>query len=532
MSRRTSPTGLLAGALLVLSGTASAQCRLWSGAFSGPQALDDSVFALATFDDGTGRALYAGGRFTQSAGGAALSHIARWNGTSWSPVGGGIAGPQGTAVTKLFEHDDGSGPALYAGGYFTSAGGVPAVGFARWNGSTWSTIGNLSANGTVQSFAIWDDGTGPALFVGGAFSSIGGVPANNIAKWNGATWSTLGAGTAGGGLGWGPDVHALAVYDDGSGPALFAGGGFTSPASQIAKWNGSSWSPVGGGTSGVGGVYALAAFDDGSGPALFVGGNIGSTGLKRWNGTTFTDIPVGSATYALETFDDGSGPALYVGHYGMGGPRRWTGSWSSLGSGTNEAVYALEPLGSTLFAGGLFTRAGGMPSDRVAAWEPCASGTFSPFCLGDGTGGGWICPCGNHVGSPGHGCGNSAGTGGGLLGASGSTAPDTLVLSVTGLTPNAFCLFFQASAMTPAAVFGDGVRCAGGNLVRLYTRQASGGAASAPGAGDVSISARSAAAGDPLGPLSTRVYQVYYRDPTVFGCAATFNITNGLRITW
>ena len=35
-----------------------------------------------------------------------------------------------------------SGTNLYAGGYFTTAGGVPANYIAKWDGSAWSALGS------------------------------------------------------------------------------------------------------------------------------------------------------------------------------------------------------------------------------------------------------------------------------------------------------------------------------------------------------------------------------------------------------
>jgi hypothetical protein len=58
----------------------------------------------------------------------------------------------------------------------------------------------------------------------------------------------------------------------------------------------------------------------------------------------------------------------------------------------------------------------------------------------------------------------------------------------------------------------------------------------APHPGDLSITARSAAAGDPIPPGATRFYQVYYRDPSGTFCpnppGNTWNVSSGLRITW
>jgi len=82
------------------------------------------VRALAVFDDGSGPALYAGGSFTRAGGGAA-NGIARWDGSGWSALGSGV-GPSGRIVDALTVFDDGSGPALCVGGSFTLAGGATA----------------------------------------------------------------------------------------------------------------------------------------------------------------------------------------------------------------------------------------------------------------------------------------------------------------------------------------------------------------------------------------------------------------------
>jgi hypothetical protein len=84
--------------------------------------------------------------------------------------------------------------------------------------------------------------------------------------------------------------------------------------------------------------------------------------------------------------------------------------------------------------------------------------------------------------------------------------------------------------------FGQGVRCVGGTLKRLYVRSPGGtGGISVPQVGDNSVSAQSALLGDVIAPGSTRYYMAYYRDPIVLGgCAAsaTFNATNALSVAW
>jgi hypothetical protein len=158
---------------------------------------------------------------------------------------------------------------------------------------------------------------------------------------------------------------------------------------------------------------------------------------------------------------------------------------------------------------------------------------ITSMCAGDGTLA--ACPCGNS-GASGRGCENSAATGGGVLAFGGDTAPDSLVLQASGLLPNASAIFLQGSANIAPLPFGDGMRCAGGTLKRLYLKSASAGAASAPQAGDPPVTLRSAALGDPIPPGDRRYYQVYYRDPNPAFCpaptGATWNITNSLRVYW
>jgi hypothetical protein len=142
--------------------------------------VNGGVDALAVFDDGSGSALYAGGEFT-TAGGISANGIAKWNGSSWSALGSGMAASGPPIVKALTPFDDGSGPALYAGGYFTTAGGVPANGIARWDGSSWSALG--SGAGIVYALAVFDAGSGPALYVGGGFTTVLDSGDSYLAKW-------------------------------------------------------------------------------------------------------------------------------------------------------------------------------------------------------------------------------------------------------------------------------------------------------------------------------------------------------------
>jgi len=120
--------------------------------------------------------------------------------------------------------------------------------------------------------------------------------------------------------------------------------------------------------------------------------------------------------------------------------------------------------------------------DDFAIVDPGCGGVQA-FCFGDGSGP--ICPCFNNGGT-GRGCENSASTGGAILTATGtsSLSADTLVLSSSGERPTSFSIFLQGDAEVSGTNFGDGLRCAGGNLKRLYSRNAVAGSVTAPTGGD------------------------------------------------
>ncbi len=164
-----------------------------------------------------------------------------------------------------------------------------------------------------------------------------------------------------------------------------------------------------------------------------------------------------------------------------------------------------------------------------------AASAFVPFCFGDGS---LVpCPCGNS-GVAGHGCENSLSTGGALLTATGeaSLSADTVQFTCSGERPTSLSIVLQGSLPIAPLSYGDGLRCVGGVLKRLYTKNAVAGVVIAPQGGDLSVSARSATAGDPISLGATRNCQVYYRDPAPSFCpnppGSTFNISNGIAVAW
>lgn len=156
--------------------------------------------------------------------------------------------------------------------------------------------------------------------------------------------------------------------------------------------------------------------------------------------------------------------------------------------------------------------------------------SITPVCFGDGTG--TPCPCGN-AGTAGNGCAHSLNAAGAHLAAQGipSVSNDSLLLVGTGMT-NSAVLYFQGTSPVAGgagSVFGDGLRCAGGTVVRLGTKQNVGGSSSYPEILDPLVSIRGGITGGP----QSRTYQCWYRNADPAFCTVdTFNLSNGVTVVW
>ncbi len=169
---------------------------------------------------------------------------------------------------------------------------------------------------------------------------------------------------------------------------------------------------------------------------------------------------------------------------------------------------------------------------RAYVFQLLSDAQDGSFCFGDGldTSHTTNCPCAN-TGAAGRGCANSVDAAGARLFATGSAAADDVVLRASGMPATVACIYLQGDALDDA-VFGDGVRCAGGALLRLRTKLNAGGASSFPEAGvdTITLSARGGVA---PGSGALRLYQTYYRNSAAAFCPPeTFNASNGWRQVW
>jgi len=350
----------------------------WSALGSG---MGGPVSALAV----SGTNLYAGGNFS-TAGGRSASRIAKWDGSTWSALGSGMLDPDHPGNTPTVSALAVSGTDLYAGGDFTTAGGVPTKYIAKWAEEVraWSGLGALlGVNARVNSLAV----SGTDLYAAGDFSKAGGVPANRIAKWNGSAWSALGSGING-------NVNALAV----SGSSLYAGGNFLSaggvPVNRIARWDGSAWSALGSGMNGDVNALAVSATNLYAGGSFATAGGVPANYIARWDGTAWSTL--GSGMDALVSALVVSGSEVYAGGDFSTYVAKWDGSgWTALGGGFGNGLYsthitALAVSGSTLYAQGYFSTINWQVwahVDAIAKWDGSVWSSLGGSSLGTGGGG-------------------------------------------------------------------------------------------------------------------------------------------------
>lgn len=309
--------------------------------------------------------IYAGGSFSD-AGGTLVNGMAKWDGSSWSDMGGG--GDNTSRAIAVAGNGD-----VYVGGEFFQVGGsVTVKGIAKWDGSIWSALGGGLASGTVYAIAIDDQDN---VYIGGTFLAVDGTTMNRVAKWNGSAWSALGTGAN---VGVNNGVYSL--YYDNASDLLYVGGFFsgaanaTIPVNNIAAWNSNTntWSAVGDGLDSS--VMAIT----GHGSTVYAGGsfqNSGATSINyvaQWNGSSWSQVGSGLDGTVSALVFDGAG-TLFAGGTCTEMIQRFDGSsWSSVGGGMVgsgcPSVGELVSDGSNVYAGGGFHTSGGVSTENIAVW--------------------------------------------------------------------------------------------------------------------------------------------------------------------
>ncbi|MCY2960438.1 MAG: FG-GAP-like repeat-containing protein [Planctomycetota bacterium] len=293
-----------------------------------------------------------------------------------------------------------------------------------------------------------------------------------------------------------------------AGVSVLAGGAFSAPTLAVGAGTKLTFTNASGANTNLTCTTAPYAFDSGT----------------LANGATYDAVLVEPGVYAFQNTVSATTCTVTV------AGATSTGAWRKAGPQIQRYTLT-DTLGGTAVRVCFELRARDWPGNVRAVTgcfdvTPVLTGTG--YCSGDGSA--TACPCGN-AGGTGRGCGNSVNASGALLVATGaaSLTGDTLILSGNGM-PNSSALYFQGTGQQGGglgSVFGDGLRCASGSVVRLGTKTNSAGASSYPVGADPTVSVKGLIAAP-----GTRTYQVWYRNAAAFCSVDTFNLSNGLSVVW
>lgn len=261
--------------------------------------------AAGTYNDAydlvpRGNEIFVVGNFTNFDNDADADYVAAYDRSAgtWSPVGTGL---NGTAYRGKLGPDG----KLYVGGGFTTAGGTTVRGIASWDGSTWAALGPPSSGSNVFDFA-WDHAGN--LWVVGNFTNWDGIAnADYVVYWDGSAWAAPAVGANG--IAYSIDVDR--------GGKVWIGGAFTSiggvTVDGIAYWDGSVYTRPG--SDSLAEVRAVYAANDGK---VWIGGNF-TDKFYYWNGSAWIapdDLPNSTVNRIVP---DGNGNVFVVGNFTSAG---------------------------------------------------------------------------------------------------------------------------------------------------------------------------------------------------------------------
>lgn len=253
----------------------------------GASDVNGVVYAMQEAPDGK---IYIGGAFTNVDGIAAADYLAVYDpvADTWAAVGVPNTGAAMISSVRCIAFDRSGN--LYVGGSWLTWADVPdAHMIAKWDGTTWTAVGATAVAATAHTIAIDNDNN---VFVGGDFTNLAGIAAAD--KW--AWWdATAAAWKSVDDIALNNTVLAMVFDDTGN---LYVGGAFTDADSVVAadyifRWTGTAVESIG---TPDNTVFALAIAPDGklwaSGSFTDIDGISLPDRIAAWNYSTWVPIDV------------------------------------------------------------------------------------------------------------------------------------------------------------------------------------------------------------------------------------------------
>lgn len=343
------------------------------------EGFNNGITNLATH----GSTLYVAGPFS-AIGDQTVHSLARWNGTIWETVGGGVNGGVSTMTVDKYG-------VLYIVGDFTQAGNVQVAGGAKWDGTQWRGFGEEEKNVAIRRLTT----------VGVTLYGLMWEAQNSVYKLEGNNWKEVSSPIE---TDYSIDLHPLAADSIGS---LYITatrrGSISENPSFLLRFNNNTWSTVP--VEADGGIYTTAF---GKGEKIFVGGAFrmvnGTTivnGIAEWNGVEWRGLS-SEGTNDKGLIGNVAAVEIEDGYFYAAGTelqcrdipgkhailrRHAEGKWETVGEGINGSVRVLlrDSIGG-LYAAGCFDRAGPVAALNIARWDGnnwYALGTGPGFCVAD-----------------------------------------------------------------------------------------------------------------------------------------------------
>ncbi len=252
---------------------------------------------------------------------------------------------------------------LYIAGELSMPANGEYYGLMKWKNADWIPVKDSTFPNRTFNYLLSTDSL---LYIGGQFDTIAGIVAHNVATFDGTNYATF------------PDygdsfssIECMELYNN----ELYIGGNIVCPQSShmqdIIRWNGSQWASLGNGLSGLQSYISCMTTFEGK---LIVGGYMKSSlgdpgnGCAAWNGTDWISMNVWAAngTGVVRSLTVYRNDLYAVAEFNLGGAGtsalfKWKGTyWEQvveIGGGTNQPR-SLVVWNDDIYIGGVFNVAG------------------------------------------------------------------------------------------------------------------------------------------------------------------------------